>query len=166
MENQFGVFIWRFCPLHLGHQYIIEHGIKEHGINNFLLIIGSKNIEINSTNIFWFEKRKEFIQKLYPNINIIWLDDYPDDNEWQKNLETNIFQFFNIKNLQNIIFYTGDYSDVKFFEKLSLNIKVLDRFNGPTKDISGTKIRYKINKWENIDKLVNKKIIKLISKKL
>jgi nicotinic acid mononucleotide adenylyltransferase len=53
---------------------------------------------------------------------------------------------------------------VKFFEELFLNIKVLDRFSWPTKDISGTQIRYKIDKWENIDKLVNKKIIKLIEK--
>ncbi len=165
MKNKFGVFIGRFCPLHLGHQYIIEHGTKKHGTNNFLLIIGSKNVEVDSINIFGFEKRKNFIKKLYPNINIIGLNDYPNDNEWQEKLENKIFKFFNINNFQDVVFYTWSYNDVKFFEKLSLNIKVFDRFSWPTKNISGTQIRYKINKWEKLDKLVNEKIIKLIKKK-
>lgn len=162
MENEFGVFVGRFSPLHIWHQYVIDYWIKRHWEDNFLLFIGSQNIEANTNNIFDFEKRKSFIKNLYPKINIIWLDDYPDDNKWQKILEKEIFNFFGIQNLEKVVFYTWAINDVKFFEKLWLNIKIIDRFSWPTKNISATKIRQKLKKWETIEKLVDRKIIKLI----
>ena len=59
-----GFTIGKFAPLHKGHQYLIEKGIKE--MDEFYVIVYETNvIDIP------LEQRAKWIKELYPEVNIL-----------------------------------------------------------------------------------------------
>lgn len=155
-----GIYVGRFQPIHKGHQLIIDTMIKNHDIDNIILIIGSTN-RYDEKNPYSFELRKEFIQELYPNINIFPIEDVSDDRIWLKNL----FQIINDNSkYKEVVFYGGSLEDVYFYDELGLNINIIDR----TKvfPFSSTNIRkhMKLHGRKNLEYYIDKKIIdKVIS---
>ena len=59
-----GFTIGKFAPLHKGHQYLIEKGLKE--MDKFYVII----YETKVTPIP-IETRANWIKQIYPDVNII-----------------------------------------------------------------------------------------------
>ena len=59
-----GFTIGKFAPLHKGHQYLIEKGIKE--MDEFYVIIYETNVMDISV-----EQRANWIKELYPVVKIL-----------------------------------------------------------------------------------------------
>ena len=111
--------------------------INKFGINNCLLLIGSANIK-NSRTPFTFEERKLMVNKVFPNLNILPLNDCNNDRAWLKSIHK-LEDEFNEK----FIFYGGSFSDLKI---LSLEFEthvLVDRFT-EGKGINATEIRKKM----------------------
>ena len=65
-----GFTIGKFAPLHKGHQYLIEKGLKE--MDKFYVIIyETKVIPIP------IETRANWIKQIYPDVNIIYAKNPP-----------------------------------------------------------------------------------------
>ena len=65
-----GFTIGKFAPLHKGHQYLIEKALQE--MDKFYVII----YETKVTKIS-LETRASWIQKIYPEVNIIYAKNPP-----------------------------------------------------------------------------------------
>ena len=65
-----GFTIGKFAPLHKGHQYLIEKGLKE--MDKFYVVI----YETDITNIS-IEKRANWIKNIYPEVNLIYAKNPP-----------------------------------------------------------------------------------------
>ena len=62
-KKKIGFTIGKFAPLHKGHQYLIETGIKE--MDKMIVVVYDTDVINISTN-----KRANWIKKLYPNVEI------------------------------------------------------------------------------------------------
>lgn len=72
-----GFTIGKFAPLHKGHEYLIEKGIKE--MDEFYVIVYETNvIDIP------VETRANWIKKLYPKAKIIYAKIHHHNMEWMK----------------------------------------------------------------------------------
>lgn len=80
------LFIGRFQPLHNGHVYGIKKTLKI--AEQVIVVIGSSNEAGTETNPFDFETRKKMIEKSLQgdSLKVVGLPDYPDDEEWLKEL--------------------------------------------------------------------------------
>ena len=65
-----GFTIGKFAPLHKGHQYLIEKGIKE--MDEFYVIVYDTNVIDIST-----EQRAKWIKEIYPKAKIIYAKNPP-----------------------------------------------------------------------------------------
>ena len=65
-----GFTIGKFAPLHKGHQYLIEKGLKE--MDEFYVIVYDTNVIDIST-----EKRAKWIKEIYPKAKIIYAKNPP-----------------------------------------------------------------------------------------
>jgi bifunctional NMN adenylyltransferase/nudix hydrolase len=63
-KTDFGVFIGRFQPLHLGHEHTIQHALTH--VGRLIILIGSANIARNPRNPFSFDERKEMVRNAFP----------------------------------------------------------------------------------------------------
>ncbi|QKQ98645.1 adenylyltransferase/cytidyltransferase family protein [Candidatus Nanohaloarchaea archaeon] len=84
------VLVGRFQPFHQGHREVVEEYIDEHEL---AIAIGSANEEGSEENPLSFEERKEIIRACYPEIEVVGLEDFDEDEEgnfrWLKELKEN-----------------------------------------------------------------------------
>jgi len=80
---QYGLFIGRCQPFHLGHQAVINEIMLDGKIP--IIMLGSSNKQ-DERNPLSFDERKKLIEMIYPNkeIRIIALDDFDDWDEWME----------------------------------------------------------------------------------
>jgi len=64
-EFDFLIYIGRFHPLHLGHQWVIDTALKKS--KRVVMLVGSANMPRSTKNMFTFPERKEMIQLAYPD---------------------------------------------------------------------------------------------------
>lgn len=156
MKN-IGFTIGKFAPLHKGHQYLIEKGLKE--MNDFYVIV----YETDLINIP-LETRANWIKTLYPNVKILYARNPP--SKYGLDDESVNIQIDYLKNIIKNINVTHFYSSEKYGEYVAKYINVIDRRVDIERQfipISASKIRNNIEK--NIDfleKNVYKDIIKYI----
>lgn len=93
-KYKIGIVIGRFQPFHLGHKYLIEQALEY--CDKLYLGIGSAQI-FDSKNPYNAEKRKKFLEefikeeKIKPRIiEILPIDDFPDDDVWFERLKKRI----------------------------------------------------------------------------
>ena len=86
-KADFGVFIGRFQPLHLGHEHTIRHALER--VNRLIILIGSANVARDPRNPFTFEERAAMIRSAFAyelaegRVIIERLDDQPySDTAW------------------------------------------------------------------------------------
>lgn len=56
MQTDFGVFIGRFQPLHIGHEHVVRQALKT--VKHLIVLVGSANVARDPRNPFTFEERK------------------------------------------------------------------------------------------------------------
>jgi nicotinamide-nucleotide adenylyltransferase len=78
------LFIGRFQPLHLGHIHALNQAISIFG--DVVVAIGSSEKHDIPENPFTFEERKEMIKRCIQDVDIIGIEDTPDDQGWVENL--------------------------------------------------------------------------------
>src|SRR3989339_1341083 len=72
--KEVGVLLGRFSPFYKGHQAQADSMIRERGLENCLIIIGSSD-SYNYRTPFSYEQRREIIKQIYPGMTIIPLPD-------------------------------------------------------------------------------------------
>ena len=148
LPSSLGVFIGRFQPFHLGHQFVVQEALKK--IDSLVLVIGSSNLEASLKNPFTFAERKDLIQKnlefFLPSsdlsrIHLIGVPDFPQNNEkWMNAVQQGVQTFSPSHGKISVIghdkdestYYLNLFKDFKNFDVMLLN---------NYKDISGSKIR-------------------------
>ncbi len=132
MEKQTAVIIGRFqVPyLHLGHIYLISHGLQNY--KEVLILLG-ESVERDERNPYSLEERRDMIWRVFNNnrVHIRALSDHPgDDKGWSEEVD------FNLKYWPNpILIHSRDsFKDHYLGEYKTLEIPELPGY-------SGTKLR-------------------------
>ena len=136
------VFLWRFQPFHIGHMSIVDK-IFQNDFERLLLIVGSSDKSWTDENPWTLQEREEIIRASIPlelqeKIDILWLDDVPDDDVWCENLK----QLF----AEEVILFTGNEWVRDICERQGITTDWIT----PTIDISATKIREMIKQGEDV----------------
>ncbi len=153
-----GVFVGRMSPIHLGHEAIIRKMIEDVGVSNSCLVLGSSNAPMSFRNFFSYEERRSLIKKIFPDIGIVGIPDYPTDSEWLLALD-DILKFAAQPYSDNIVFYGGCEEDIRFFIETGREVRLLNRFDGTTPKISATEVRDALSKGRSLDGFLNPVIL-------
>ncbi len=151
-----GLTIGKFAPLHKGHQYLIEKGIKE--MDKFYVAI----YETDVTNVP-LEKRANWIKEIYPEVNVIYAKNPPTQyglDEKSVKIQTDY-----LKKLVEGIGVTHFYNSEPYGKFVARDLKLeevqVDR-KREKYPISATIIRNNLKENEKyIDKIVYKDVIKI-----
>ena len=151
--NKKGAYIGRFNPLHLGHCKVIDALINEFGAENSLVVIGSANAPLSLRHFFSYGERRNFIKKIYPNINIVGVPDFHDDRDWLTALDDILLATG--MNPKETTFFGGCDEDIRFFYDDNRICKTLNRFDGTTVKVSATEVRDALIQNRPIENLIH-----------
>lgn len=93
-EFDYLIFIGRFQPLHVGHQFVIEHALER--AENVIILVGSATTARSPRNPFSYEERKDMIERTfrtaaYPNrLHIRPISDTSQDNRWKEQVQRQV----------------------------------------------------------------------------
>lgn len=137
-------FLWRFQPFHIGHYSIVDKILTEH--ERLILVIGSAEKSWTEDNPWTLQEREEIIRASIPlelqeRMDIVWLDDVPDDDEWCENLKKIL--------LSESILFTGNEWVRDICTRHDIQTEWIDSYQI---DISGTKIREMIQSGEDVSR--------------
>jgi bifunctional NMN adenylyltransferase/nudix hydrolase len=62
-DQDFGVFIGRFQPLHIGHEHVVRQALKT--VKHLIVLVGSANVARDARNPFTFEERKAMFRSSF-----------------------------------------------------------------------------------------------------
>lgn len=86
-KADFGVFIGRFQPLHLGHEHTMRHALDR--VDKLIVLVGSANVARDPRNPFTFAEREHMIRAAFRHemaegrIVVAPVDDHPySDTAW------------------------------------------------------------------------------------
>ncbi len=116
-----GLTIGKYAPLHKGHQLLIETALKE--MDQLYVVI----YETNLINIS-LKQRAEWIKKLYPNINVLYA--YNPPNQYGLDFESVQIQMeylVSILNKYNVDTITHFYSSEEYGKYVSDYLKIENR---------------------------------------
>ncbi len=162
-ERVVGVQLGRFAPYHRGHQLITEQVIRRHGVENTLIIVGSSN-SLNERTPFTYEQRKALIQKVYPEIQVVPLEDI--NPALALHSESTIPLWLEqIRRIQAEIgvifkFYGGCEHDLRFFHDDFDSEVVVDRETAG-EGISATQVRELLRQkaYDALKKVMDERVI-------
>ncbi len=142
-DKKTAVFLWRFQPFHIGHMSIVEK-IFQNDFEKLLLIIGSSDKSWTDENPWTLQEREQIIRASIPielqeKIDILWLEDVPDDDVWCENLK----QLFS----EEVILFTGNQWVRDICERHKITTDWIESYDI---DISATKIREMIKQGEDV----------------
>ena len=136
-----GFTIGKFAPLHRGHQYLIEKGIKE--MDKFYVIVYETDVIKNPV-----EQRAKWIKELYPQVNILLAKNPP--SQYGLDEESIKIQIDYLKGIIKDIPVTHFYNSESYGKYVARDFNIeevqVDRLREKYA-ISGTKIRK--NVYEN-----------------
>jgi len=137
-----GLIIGRFQPFHLGHIELIKTACNE--CDKVYVVLGSAHSPEDEHNPFTLEQRREMfrcvIEEYDLDIQLIELDDIPDDNEWVGYIEKSIPPFD--------IVYAGEEDDLNFFRNTRFKLKHIGRKHGIHATVIRKKIRNNDPSWK------------------
>ena len=143
MENKkIGFTIGKFAPLHKGHQLVIETALKEMD-EVYCVIYDTDIIDIDVT------QRAMWIEKLYPNVHIIYAYDSPKQyglDETSVNIQMKYLAIL-IHDIPVTHFYSSELYGEKVANYLGIENRTID-LEKTTIPINASKIRsdYENNK--------------------
>lgn len=134
-----GFTIGKFAPLHRGHQYLIEKGIKE--MDKFYVIVYETDVIKNPV-----EQRAKWIKELYPQVNILLAKNPP--SQYGLDEESIKIQIDYLKGIIKDIPVTHFYNSEPYGKYVARDFNIeevqVDRLREKYA-ISGTKIRKNVN---------------------
>lgn len=154
--KKLAVYVGRFNPFHNGHAAVVREMVDTHGVENCLLIVGSSNAGFSLRHFFSYQERKQFIQKVFPNIRLVGLPDYGNDQEWLSALD-DILRATSI-DPKDVTFFGGCQEDIRFFLDDGRTCTILNRFDGSMPKVSATEVRDSLIAGRPLESLVDKTI--------
>ena len=146
-----GFTIGKFAPLHKGHQYLIEKGLKEMD-KLYVIIYETKVIPIP------IETRANWIKQIYPDVNIIYAKNPPSQyglDEESVKIQTDYLKEM-VKGIEVTHFYNSEPYGKFVARDLHIQEVLVDR-KREKYPISGTDIRKGIKDNQNfLEKIVYK----------
>ena len=143
MAKKTALFIGRFQPLHHGHIHAIRHAQKKY---NTIIAVGSIN-KRDEKNPFSYQKRRKMVLSVFPNAEIIGINDTTDE-KWTRK----------IKKLKFDIVISGNPKVWRCLKDCLIEKPQFLKFD----KYNGSEIRKMIKSGKNIDKLVPKNVRKAI----
>ncbi len=157
-----GVYVGRLNPIHVGHQalaqILIEAFPEEH-----LILIGSCAHPVSIRHLFKFRDRSLFVKELFPTARIAPLPDFESDEDWFHALEE-IMRLVGLEPSETV-FIGGCEEDVNFYHGQGFKVEIINRFDGTTKNVSGSEIRDCLIHGRSLDGLLDPKIIPLVEER-
>lgn len=140
-EYAYGVIVGRFQTpeLHEGHIDLFNYVCERH--EKVICYLGLSPV-VDPDNFLDFHQRKVMIQEKYPNIQVFYIKDVNDDDEWSKNLDRQIGDM--LIPMQKPILYGSRSSFIKGYR--NGNGKYDTEEFEAQKFISATEIRSKLSK--------------------
>lgn len=82
-----GVIIGRFQvhELHQGHRDLIQHVCDQH--EKVVIVLGLAPLPTSTNNPLDFESRKQMLLSEFPDVNVLYTKDQPDDSVWSRKLD-------------------------------------------------------------------------------
>jgi bifunctional NMN adenylyltransferase/nudix hydrolase len=89
-----GVVIGRFQihELHEAHETLIGNVVKTH--KRVIIFLGTSPVPSTKRNPLDFHTRKAMIEDTFPNVVVVSLPDFSDDDRWSKELDSRIREIF------------------------------------------------------------------------
>ncbi len=148
-----GFTIGKFAPLHKGHQYLIEKGLKE--MDEFYVIVYETNVMDIPV-----EQRASWIRELYPNVHILLAKNPP--SQYGLDEESIKIQMDYLKKIIKDIPVTHFYNSEPYGKFVARDLGIeevqVDRHREKYA-ISGTKIRKNVNENKQyIEEIVYKEL--------
>ena len=148
-----GFTIGKFAPLHKGHQYLIEKGLKE--MDEFYVIVYETNVMDIPV-----EQRASWIRELYPNVHILLAKNPP--SQYGLDEESIKIQMDYLKKIIKDIPITHFYNSEPYGKFVARDLGIeevqVDRHREKYA-ISGTKIRKNVNENKQyIEEIVYKEL--------
>lgn len=136
--------------------------LKKHGPECSLLVIGSSNADFSLRHFFSYHERKGFIRTLFPEIRIVGLPDYHNDQEWLAALDDLILAAG--MDPQEVTFFGGCQEDIRFFIDDGRSCSIINRFEQGSVKISATEVRDALILGRNLSDMVDPKLVPGIQK--
>lgn len=155
--------IGRFQPMHNAHLEVIKKIYNNLGkYDNLVIAIGSSQHLRTCNNPLTVDEREKMIKLCFSdnkiiNYKIIHLPDFEEDEDWMRNLRSKL-NIIQIKDLDNIVFYSGNERVVKIFSEKNINIKKIKLIKG----ISASQIRTLIIQGKEWKHLVPKSVYEVL----
>ncbi|WP_271439608.1 bifunctional nicotinamide-nucleotide adenylyltransferase/Nudix hydroxylase [Pontixanthobacter luteolus] len=96
-KASFGVFIGRFQPLHIGHEYVIRKSLEQ--VDRLIVLVGSANVARDPRNPFTYEEREHMIRSAFAyemaqgQVMVEPLDDHLySDNAWTAEVQRRVHE--------------------------------------------------------------------------
>ncbi len=166
-KKQYSVLLGRFCPLHLGHQKIVDRLIQKFGEANILIIIGSSTTK-NFRTPYTLSQRKEMVHLVYPNIKTVPLPD-PEPDLITFHNDTNGVWLDSVEELEKrmeakFTFFGGSIEDLNVLAE-RFKTKVLVDRKKKSNSISATKIREAVDKNDSktTSKMLDPRVLTLLT---
>ena len=158
-QGESGAYVGRQAPMHLGHQaqneILTTAFPKRHAI-----FVGSCAHEISIRHLFSFADRARFIKTVFPDARVVPLPDFERDDDWFHAIET-LLELFGI-DPKRTVFIGGCDEDVRFYNGRGYKVQIINRFDGTTTDVSGTKVRDSLIHGRSLDGMLDTRIIPLV----
>jgi len=89
-ESDVGIIVGRFQvnELHEGHKGLIESVVNEN--DRVIIFLGLSPLKTTCNNPLDFAARKQMINEVYPDIDILYINDCVSDEIWSKTLDSQI----------------------------------------------------------------------------
>lgn len=163
MQKQ-AIYLGRFSPIHIGHEYVIQQMLNRYGYAGTTIILGSPNAQPTMRHIFTSDQRWQFIKQIFPQINIYELPDYPTDEAWLAALKNLLGEVIGSNPMQEARFYAGFDDDVELLKVTGYKVTIINRYDGTTPVVSATQVRERLMNKEQIEGLVNPIIIDAVQR--
>lgn len=100
-----GVIVGRFQvdELHEAHEKLIQKVVDNH--SKVIIFLGLSPVKCSVNNPLDFEARKQMILDKFPNVNVLYIKDVPDNTDWSFKLDESISDIIGPN--QTVLLYGG-----------------------------------------------------------
>lgn len=158
----FGVFIGRMNPMHLGHQFQIEMLLRAFA-ERHLVMIGSCNKDVSIRHLFNYDDRSDFIHAVHPSARVVPLPDFGKNEIWFKAIDHLIHAAG--AQPKDVVFIGGCEEDVQFYGGTGRKVHIVNRFEGITKNVSGTEVRDALISGRSLEGMIDPRVIPLVNER-
>jgi nicotinic acid mononucleotide adenylyltransferase len=158
---KFGVYVGRLCPVHPGHQSLIQCLIEAFP-QKHVVFVGSCNHPLSIRNLFNYLDRTSFLKVLFPSVKVAPLPDFEDDATWFAALDDMLESFGT--DPQKTVYIGGSAEDVEFYYRHDRPVHIINRFDGTTQNISASEIRDALIEKRSLEGLLDDRIIPMVQR--